>query len=207
MAIGSGVNNADSDGDGASDVEEARLGFNPNDATNTPPANATIVSIQVTPSPLELSRNTVIGPQPVQLRVNGTLNTGASVDLTNAPETTYVSQNTSVALVDSFGTAAGVAPGSTTITVQNGSFTRQVPTTVSNYTPIGIAEVFIPGYANSVTVQGTYVFVAAGAAGLQIVDVSNHRLPRIVGACETPGNATNVKVVGDSPMLLTVMLV
>ena len=157
VAIGSGVNNADSDGDGASDGEEARLGFNPNDATNTPPANATIVSIQVTPSPLELSRNTVIGPQPVRLRVNGTLNTGASVDLINAPETTYVSQNTSVALVDSFGTAAGVAIGSTTITVQNGSFTVQVPTTVSNYTPIGIAEIFIPGYANSVTVQGTRI--------------------------------------------------
>jgi hypothetical protein len=197
VAMGSGVNTADTDGDGVSDGDEARLGFNPNDATNTPPANATIVSIQVTPSPLELSRNTVIGPQAVQLRVNGTLNTGAVVDLTNAPATSYVSQNTSVALVDSFGTAAGVAPGSTTITVQNGSLTVQVPTTVSNYTPIGIAEIFIPGYANSVTVQGTYVYVAAGAGGLQIVDVSNHRLPRVVGACETPGNATHVKVVGD----------
>src|SRR5215212_12160101 len=49
VAIGSSVNNADTDGDGVSDGDEARLGFNPNDASNTPPVNATIVSMQVTP--------------------------------------------------------------------------------------------------------------------------------------------------------------
>jgi hypothetical protein len=197
VAIESSVNNADSDGDGVSDGEEARLGFKPNDATNTPPLNATIVSIQVTPSPLDLSRNTVLGPQPGQLQVNGTLNTGAIVNLTGSPDTTYTSLNTNVATVNSVGSALGVAVGSTTITVQNGSFTIQVPVTVSNYSPIGIAEIPIPGYANGVAVQGTYVFVVAGSTGLQIVDVNNRRVPRIVGNCDTTGNANGVKVVGN----------
>lgn len=197
VAMGSGVNNADSDSDGVNDGEEARLGFNPNDATSTPPVNATIVSIQVTPSPLELSRNTALGPQPAQLQVSGTLNTGAIVDLTLSPDTTYTSLDTNVATVNNAGIALGVAVGSTTITVQNGSFTVQVPVTVSNYSPVSVAEISIPGYANGVAVQGTYVFVAAGVTGLQIVDVSNRRVPRIVGSFDTPGNANAVKVAGN----------
>ena len=197
VALGSSVNNSDSDGDGVSDGEETRLGFNPNDANNTPPVNATIISIQVTPSPLDLSINTVLGPRPTQLQVNGTLNTGGIVDLTIAPGTTYTSLNTNVALVSNSGNAVGIVPGSTTITVQNGNFTVQVPVTVSNYTPVSVAEIPIPGYANSVAVQGTYVYVAAGVTGLQIVDVSNRRVPSIVGRFDTPGNANNVTVVGD----------
>ena len=197
VAIGSGVNNADTDGDGVSDGEEMRLGYNPNDATNTPPVNATIVSIQVTPSPLELSINSILGAQPGQLQVTGTLNTGTTVDLTTAPGTTYTSLNENVALVDDVGTAGPVTLGSTAIVVQNGTLTVQVPVTVSNYTPVSIAELFIPGYANSVAVDGNYVFVAAGSTGLQIVDVTDARLPRIVGTFNTPGNANDVKIVGN----------
>lgn len=197
VAMGSNVNKPDSDGDGVPDGEEARLGFNPNDPTSTPPPNTTIVSIQAAPSPLELSINSILGTQPGQLLVTGTLNNGTTVDLTHAPDTSYTSQNTSVATVNGSGVALGVVIGSTSITVQNAALTVQVPVTVSNYAPVSIAELAIPGYANSVAVQGTYVFVAAGATGVQIVDVSNYRSLRIVGSFNTPGNANDIKVVGD----------
>jgi len=197
VAMGSGVNNPDSDGDGVSDGEEARLGYNPKDANNTPPVNATVVSIQVTPSPLELSINSLLGVQPVQLKLTGTLNTGGTVDLTQAPNTTYASLNPALAVVDNSGIASGVAPGSTSISVQNGNLTVQVPATVSNFVPVSVSELPVPGYANSVAVQGSYAFIAAGAPGLVIVDVSNARLPHIVGTVDTPGNANDVKVDDD----------
>src|SRR6185369_16838006 len=172
VAMGSGVNNPDSDGDGVSDGEEARLGYNPNDPNNTPPVNATIVSVQVSPSPLELSINSLLGPQSVQLTMTGTLNTGATVDLTQSPDTTFASVNTARATVNNLGLATAVTVGSTSITVQNGNFTVQVPTTVSNYAPISISELPLPGYANSVAVQGSYAYIAGGSAGLVIIDVS-----------------------------------
>src|SRR6185369_16014588 len=161
VAMGSGVNNPDSDGDGVWDGEEGRLGYNPKDANNTPPVNATVVSIQVTPSPLELSINSLLGVQPVQLKLTGTLNNGGTVDLTQAPITTYASLNPAVAVVDNTGIASGVAPGSTSISVQNGNLTVQVPATVSNFVPVSVSELPVPGYANSVAVQGSYAFIAA----------------------------------------------
>ena len=54
----------------------------------------------------------------------------------------------------------------------------------------------IPGYANNVDVNGNYAYVAAGATGLQIVDVTSHAAPSIVAALDTPGNANDVVLVG-----------
>jgi archaellum component FlaF (FlaF/FlaG flagellin family) len=54
----------------------------------------------------------------------------------------------------------------------------------------------IPGYANNVDVSGNYAYVAAGAAGLHVVNVSDPQAPVIVGALDTPGNANDVRVVG-----------
>ena len=39
--------------------------------------------------------------------------------------------------------------------------------------------------------------MAAGATGLQVVDVSDPTLPSIVGSKNTPGNANDIKVVGN----------
>ena len=59
----------------------------------------------------------------------------------------------------------------------------------------------MPGYANNVdVVGGDFAYVAAGAAGLQVVDVSDlegvGNLPpnRIVGSLDTPGTAIDIKV-------------
>ena len=54
----------------------------------------------------------------------------------------------------------------------------------------------IPGYANSVAVNGPYAYVAAGSAGLQIVSVSNHEAATLVSSLNLNGNANDVTVVG-----------
>src|SRR5262245_45450686 len=45
---------------------------------------------------------------------------------------------------------------------------------------------YIPGVASEVAVSGSYAFVAAGAAGLQVVDISSPDSPVVVGGVDTP---------------------
>jgi Tol biopolymer transport system component len=194
VANGSGVNNSDSDGDGVSDGDEARLGFDPTNPGNTPPPNAALVGIQLRPATLRLSINTMLGSQTANLRVFGVLNTGATVDLTNSPDTVFQSANTSVALVDPSGAVVGVTPGTTTLTAQNKTFTAQSSVVVTNFTPFALSSLAIPGYANNVAAAGNYAYVAAGGAGLQVVDVTDRGAPRVVGSYDTPGNANDVYV-------------
>ena len=47
-------------------------------------------------------------------------------------------------------------------------------------------------YAYDVVVSGRYAYVAAGGAGLLIVDVSSPSLPVELGVYDTPGNARGV---------------
>jgi Tol biopolymer transport system component len=197
VAGGSQVNNSDSDGDGVSDGEEVRLGYNPGSGASTPPTSANVVAIQAGPRALGLIINTLFGPRPGHLVVTAQLGNGSFVDITQDPGTTYESLNPSVAAVDSTGTVAGVAPGSTSIVVRRGGLTAQVPATVTRFTPAALSTVSIPGYANNVEVLGNYAYVAAGVTGLQVVDVSDRRNPRVVGALDTNGNADDVRLVGD----------
>ncbi|MBV9926617.1 MAG: hypothetical protein JOZ96_16480 [Acidobacteria bacterium] len=111
VAGGLNVNNPDSDGDGVSDGEEVRLGFDPKSGTSTPPTNANVVAIEVGPRSLGLVINTLLGPRPAQLVVTARLSNGSSVNITEDAATSYESADASVAVVDSVGTAAGVAPG------------------------------------------------------------------------------------------------
>jgi large repetitive protein len=55
-------------------------------------------------------------------------------------------------------------------------------------------KVAIPGFANSVAVQDNFAFVAAGAEGLQVIDISNRVNPQIVTAVPLAGNANDVKI-------------
>jgi hypothetical protein len=50
------------------------------------------------------------------------------------------------------------------------------------------------GAGGGVAVVGSLAYVAAGSAGLQIVDVSNPAAPRIVSTVDTPGSAKGVAV-------------
>ena len=49
--------------------------------------------------------------------------------------------------------------------------------------------------ANNVAVSGNFAYVAAGAEGVQVVDVSEPPAPFIAGAQATPGNANDVRIV------------
>jgi hypothetical protein len=196
VAGGSNPNATDSDGDGANDLQEVLLGFSPTDPNNTPPSNATLVSIIVTPNPINLDINTVFGQDLVQLRVTGVRNDSSTFDLTGSPTLSYESLDQGIAVVDGSGNVAGVAAGTTTIRVTTGNVFAEVPAVVTSFTPNTVAEIAIPGYANNVDVSGNHAYIAAGSAGLVIVDVTNTDDPQILTAFDTPGNANDVRVVG-----------
>ncbi len=197
VAKGTNPNVTDTDGDGVSDAEEIRLGYNPLDPNNTPPANTTIVSLQVSPNPLGLVVNTVFGATPVQLTVTGITNTGTSVNLTNNANTVYQSLDQSIAVVGTTGSVFGISAGSTIIRVQNGNLTANSTANVGSFSPNGLSAIQIPGYANNVDVADNYAYVAAGITGLQIVDVTNRNIPAIVASFNTSGNANDVRLVGN----------
>ena len=58
-------------------------------------------------------------------------------------------------------------------------------------------EVAISGEANDVIVKGQYAYVAAGSAGLQIVDLASNIANPQIYAVETPGTAHSVFLFGD----------
>lgn len=199
VAIGSNVNSADSDGDGASDAEEVRLGYDPLDRSNRPPAATTLVSLLVSPPSLNLSVNSVLGQTPAQLTVTGLRSDDTTVNLTAAPGTTYESLDEAVAVVDDAGQVVGIANGSTAIRVRNGNLSADVAVSVSVTDNIFLGVRQMPGYANNVDVSGEHVYVAAGAAGLQVVRFNPNGFPRtpIVGSLDTPGNANDVRIAGN----------
>ena len=62
--------------------------------------------------------------------------------------------------------------------------------------PLNIRDVGTPGTANGVTVNGSYLYVADGTAGLAVFDITLPLWPEIAGTGETPGTAQDVVVVG-----------
>jgi hypothetical protein len=58
-----------------------------------------------------------------------------------------------------------------------------------------------PGDVADVEVVGNLAFVADGAAGLRVLDVSDPASPSEIGSLDTPGLATDVEVVGDRAYL------
>lgn len=190
------ANDPDSDGDGVSDGAEAQAGYDPNDPGSTPPAVPEIVAIAVSPSLAVLSLDALAGQQPLALRVTGDRSDGARVELTTAAGTTYQSLDVRVATVGPTGVVLGVAPGSTTIRVRNGGRQADVALTVAAFAPQALSFLAIPGSANGVDVEGDYAYVAAGQAGLVVVDASDLEAPRIAAIADTPGNANEVRVEG-----------
>jgi len=83
------------------------------------------------------------------------------------------------------------------VTVTNGGHSASVPVTVSSFAPTALSFITIPGFANNVDVSGDIAYVAAGSAGLQVVNVADRRAPSIIGSLDTPGNANDVRAVGN----------
>ena len=188
---------ADTDGDGISDGDEVAAGTDPTDPTNG--GGGVLQSIAISPDSFTLTVNLVEGQASRQLTVTGQLSGGGTVDLTSiASGTNYTSSDLGIC---NFGAQNGRvfagANGSCTVTASNGGFSATTSIVVTSFAPVALSSIDIPGYANNVDVNGGFAYVAAGATGLQILDVSVPTAPVIVGSVDTPGNANDVKVVGD----------
>jgi hypothetical protein len=188
----------DTDGDGVRDGLEVQTGTDPTNPNSFNLARA-LSRIEVSPNNLVLTVNTIIGVASRQLTVTGRMLDGFTIDLTSTQRgTNYSSNNLGIC---NFGAPdgrvfAGTA-GTCTVTVTNSGFSAAAIVVVRTFAPAALASINIPGYANNVDVSGSYAYVAAGATGLQVVDVSNPRAPVIVGSANTPGNANDVRVVGN----------
>jgi len=221
FSLGTDIRNADTDGDGLSDSSEInthntnplladtdgdlipdgieiQTGTNPLDRNSYALKKATASSVLKPPSfILTTSILFPIASQQLSWKVN-LIDGKTTLDLTDDPRTNYVSSNLTIC---NFGAKKGEVfagnPGSCIITITNSTLSVTVPGTAKSFTPTALSFINIPGYANNVDVSGNTAYVAAGATGLQVVDVSDKLLPRIVGSVDTPGNANDVRVVGN----------
>jgi hypothetical protein len=162
---------------------------------------AAIQSLEIKPSNFVLNVNTIQGVASQQLSVRGHLIDGKTVlDLTSTLEGTNYSSNDLT--ICNFGAPDGNifsgSDGSCTITVSNNGFSAQALGVVKTFAPTALSFVAIPGFANGVDVNGNFAYVAAGSAGLQVVNVADRTHPVIAAALSLPGNANDVKLLGNT---------
>ncbi len=189
---------ADTDGDGVRDALEVASGSDPTNPASLNLGNA-LTALTVAPNSFVLTINSVQGEGSRQLVVTGALKDGTTIDLTSTQRgTNYQSSDLNVCNFGSpDGRVFGGQGGNCTITITNGGKSTTATVTVTNFNPIAISRVAIPGFANNVDISGGFAYVAAGASGLQVVNVGNRAAPVVVGALDTPGNANDVRVVGN----------
>jgi hypothetical protein len=189
---------ADTDGDGIPDGIEIKTGTDPRDPASYDLAHA-LNSVEVRPASFRLAVNAIAPIASQQLQVVGHLIDGeTALDLTSTRwGTNYTSSDLAVC---NFGAPDGnvfaANSGACTITAAIAGFNATAAGVVIAFSPQPLSWMAIPGYANDVDISGDYAYVAAGAAGLQIVDVSNRRAPHIAASVALPGNADGVQVVG-----------
>ena len=218
---GTDPNNPDTDGDGLTDGQEVLMyhtnptlfstdgtGISDGIEVETGTLNdslsqklaAAIKTLQVTPSHFVLDVNTIQGIASQQLTVTALLIDGKTkLNLTStALGTTYTSSDLTICnFRASDGNVFAGNSGSCTITVTNNGFSAQAQAVVSSFAPTALSFISIPGFANEVAVNGNYAYVAAGSAGLQVVNVSDRTNPSIVGSLALAGNSNDIKLLGN----------
>ena len=205
----------DTDGDGLRDGLEAQLGSDPGVANDVMPAGA-LASLDVTPDNSVLTFNTIFGEVSIQLTVTGTLIDGFPVDLTSTLRgTNYASSDLGVCNFGAvpgqvFAGEGGVEGTLCAVEITNtddggNPLSATANIVVRTFPTTALTSIALPnnGYANNVDmIDDNFAYVAAGAAGLQVIDVSDAadlpNLPpnRIVGSLDTPGTAIDIKIVG-----------
>lgn len=188
---------ADTDGDGIRDGLEVQTGSNPLDPLSFNLAQA-LTSLDVAPATFTLTINSLLGEASRPLTVTGRLRDGTSIDLTSTTkQTNYTSSNLTVC---TFGAPAGRvfggADGTCTITVTNNGFSAAAVGTVRTFAPTALAALTLPGATNNVDVSGDVAYVAAGSAGLHLVNIANRSAPVLIASFDTPGNARHLVVQG-----------
>ncbi len=201
----------DTDGDGISDGVEVQTGSDPLDIHSFNLA-AALSSVTVTPASFRLIFNTVDGESSRQLTAVGNVIDGRTIDLFNPLYQTQVAS--SDLTVASFGAEPGRVyagqNGTATVTVSNSAHGGTASVTVQTFSPTALAFLPLSGFVNGVEAVGSYALVAAGAAGVYVVDVSNLTSPQVVANVPTQGNANDVRASGtmayvaDGNALLTV---
>jgi hypothetical protein len=220
--FGTDPNNPDTDGDGLTDGDEVnRYRTNPllpdtdgdlipdgvEIQTGTDPLNpnsydlkkATATSV-VRPGAFTLTTNALSPNASQQLSWQVTLIDGkTTLDLTADPRTNYSSNNLAVC---NFGGGKGLVfaggAGNCAITITNNNLTATAVGAVQSFAPTALSYQAIPGFANNVKPSGNYAYVAAGAAGLQVVDVSDRTKPAIVASLALAANANDLRIVGNT---------
>ena len=186
---------ADSDGDGVPDGQELQDGTDPTDdqsfATGGP-----AVSLTVTPAGVVLRSNTLFGVGEQQLRVVGVRGDGTEVDLTlGSTGTTYLMAGPAVASVGADGRLVGsIAAGSgeTSVIVQNGTLSVDVPISATVLEPAGIARLPLPGVPGPLAVDGATLAVVEDG-NVRLVDVTTPANPTLAGLVEL-GTAEDVSI-------------
>jgi DNA-binding beta-propeller fold protein YncE len=219
--LGTDPNNPDTDGDGLTDGQEV-LVYHTNpllfstDGSGIPDGievqtgtlggslaaklAAALQSLELKPSSFLLAVNSLTAEASQQFTVIGHLTDGkTTIDLTSTQKGTgYSSSDLTIC---NFGAPDGNVfagnVGTCVITVTNSGFTATASGTVAGFSPTPLGSVSIPGFANGVAVNGNYAFVAAGSAGLQVVNVTDRRNPAIVASLALAGNANSVRLVGN----------
>ncbi len=188
----------DSDGDGIWDGLEVSVSTDPTDSSSFD-LSASLDHIDVTPTSFIIIFNTINTEATQQLTVTGTMTDGNTFDLTSTGKGS--NYNSSDLTIASFGSTDGLIyagqGGTATITVSNNGFTDTALAITQTFSPTVLSYEEIPGSANNVDISGNYAYVAAGSAGLQVVDVTDRNNPAVVASEDTPGNANDVKVVGS----------
>jgi hypothetical protein len=187
----------DTDGDGISDGVEVKTGSDPLDIHSFNLA-AALSLITVSPASFRLIFNTVDGQSSRQLVAVGHVIDGRTIDMLRPLYQTAVTS--SDLTVASFGPEPGRVyagqNGTATVTVANSGHAASAGVTVQSFSPTALAYLPLPGFLNAVEVAGNTAYVAAGAAGLEVVDVSSLAGPRLVGSLLLPANANDVRVAG-----------
>jgi uncharacterized protein YjdB len=192
---GSDPHATDTDADGVWDGLEVQLGTSPIDPSSVDMHRA-LTSIAVKPSSFTITMTPTLRYVTRQIRVVGTMTDGHTVDLTAAAKgTAYTSSDLTIANFENGdGKVAGGNPGSATITVTSSGFTANAPVTVRQLDP-AVSWLAMPGVAENVKVAGNYAYVAAGSAGLVVVDVTNRKTPFIAATLSLPGGyASDVRL-------------
>jgi YVTN family beta-propeller protein len=218
---GTDPHNPDTDGDGLTDGQEVLIYHTSplllsTDGTGIPDGievqtgtlggsltaklAAALKTLEVKPSTFVLTVNTIQGQASQQLSVLGHLIDGkTTLNLTSTAEgTNYSSSDLTVC---NFGVPDGNvfagSNGSCVITVTNNGFSAQATAVVRTFAPTALAFISIPGFANGVDANGNFAFVAAGASGLQVVNVSDRSHPVVAASLALAGNANDVKLLSN----------
>ncbi|WP_412972481.1 Ig-like domain-containing protein [Glaciecola sp. MF2-115] len=188
----------DSDNDGLNDGIEIIVGSDPTDANDTN-FELALVGLVSTPENIVLTFNGIDTEVSAQLTISGLLIDGSIIDLTTNPNTTFESNDLTIASFGSNrGEIFGGSAGNAVITVKNASKTVTINVTVRQFEASAQSAIAIPGYANNVDISGDFAFVASGSEGLTVVDVSDRTSPSIASRLDTDGVAIDIKVIGNT---------